>query len=129
MCPGYITHQFYRINENIDPREYLSHLRHFVNDEYPPTAILLQYIPNMKELKWTEYEERRRQNFAGGLNAIYDALVFFDDLYPRDMMVVDGNLERVIWLDFDRAQTFNGHLSGRQKELIAFDKEPRGRDG
>ncbi|QSS65434.1 hypothetical protein I7I51_06277 [Histoplasma capsulatum] len=57
-------------------------------------AILLQYIPNMKELKWTEYEERRRQNFAGGLNAIYDALVFFDDLYPRDMMVVDGNLER-----------------------------------
>lgn len=83
----------------------------------------------MKKLKSTEYDERRMQNFVGGLNAIHDALVFHDDLHPRDMMVVDGNPERVIWLDFDRARTFNGHLSERQKELIAFDKEPRGRDG
>ncbi|KAG5300740.1 hypothetical protein I7I48_00534 [Histoplasma ohiense] len=107
----------------LSPENVCPTLRHFVNDEYPPTAILLQYIPNMKELKWTEYDERRIQNFVGGLNAIHYALVFHDDLHPRDMMVVDGNPEMIIWLDFDRARTFNGHLSERQKELIAFDKE------
>lgn len=38
-------------------------------------------------------------------------------------MIVEGDPERAIWIDFDRAQTFSGELIERQKKWIAFEKE------
>ena len=77
----------------------------------------------MKELNWTNYNEERMQNFVDGLNAIHDALVYHDDVHPRNMMIVEGDPERAIWIDFDRAQTFNAEPTERQKEWITFEKE------
>lgn len=86
-----ITPRFYGTTKNIDPTRCLPHLEAFVKDEYPPTAILLEYIPNMTELNWTNYNGKRMQNFVDGLNAIHDALVYHDDVHPRNMMVVEGD--------------------------------------
>ncbi|OAX78608.1 hypothetical protein ACJ72_07083 [Emergomyces africanus] len=123
VCARGITPQFYGTIENIDPTRCLPHLKAFVKDEYPPTAILLEYVPNMKELNWTNYNEKRMQKFVDGLNTIHDALVYHDDVHPRNMMIVEGDPERAIWIDFDRAQTFDTELTERQKEWIAFEKE------
>ncbi|OJD27502.1 hypothetical protein ACJ73_01115 [Blastomyces percursus] len=86
VCARGITPQFYGTIENIDPTRCLPHLKSFVKDEYPPTAILLEYIPNMKELKWTNYDESRMQNFVDGLNEIHDALVYHDDVPARTIL-------------------------------------------
>ncbi|EEP79938.1 predicted protein [Uncinocarpus reesii 1704] len=123
VCARGITPRFYGTVENIDPTQSLPHLQSFVNDEHPPTAILLEYIPNMKELKWTNYNASRMQNFIDGLNAIHGALVYHDDVHPRNMMIVEEDPERAIWIDFDRAQTFNGKLTERQKRWITVEKE------
>ncbi|OAX82016.1 hypothetical protein ACJ72_03641 [Emergomyces africanus] len=93
ICASGITPQFYGAIENIDPELGLPHLQAFVKDEYPPTVILLEYLPKMKELDWTNYNERRMQDFVDGLNTIHDAL------------------------------TFNGEPTERQKEWIVFEKE------
>jgi hypothetical protein len=123
VCARGVTPRFYGTIENIDPTSCLPHLKAFIKDEYPPTAILLEYIPNMKELRWSNYNEKRMQNFVDGLNAIDSALVQHGDVYPRNMMIIEGDPERAIWLDFDRAQTFNGELiTERQKGWIAFEK-------
>ncbi|OJD12573.1 hypothetical protein AJ78_06851 [Emergomyces pasteurianus Ep9510] len=61
-------------------------------------------------------------DFIDGMNAIHEALVEHGDVYPRNMMIVEGDPERAIWIDFDRAQRFNRELSGRQKEWIGFEK-------
>ncbi|EEQ85585.1 uncharacterized protein BDCG_08854 [Blastomyces dermatitidis ER-3] len=123
VCAQGITPRFHGTIEDIDPRQCLPHLKAFLKDEYRPTAILLEYIPNMKELDWTEYNRRRMRNFVNGLDAIHNALVFHNDVHPRNMMVVEGDPGRAIWIDFDRAQTFNGELTERQKELIASENE------
>lgn len=122
VCARGITPQFYGTIENIDPTLCNPHLKAFVKDKYPPTAILLEYIPNMKELDWSNYSEKRMENFIDGMNAIHEALVEHGDIYPRNMMIVEGDPERAIWIDFDRAQTFNRELSDRQKEWIGFEK-------
>ncbi|KGY15353.1 hypothetical protein PABG_11654 [Paracoccidioides brasiliensis Pb03] len=76
----------------------------------------------MKELNWASYNERKMQNFVNGLNTIHDTLVYDNDVHPRNTMTVEGDPERAIWRDFDRAQTFNGELTERQKEWIVFEK-------
>jgi hypothetical protein len=45
-----ITPQFYGTMENINPKLCLPHLKDFITDEFLPTAIFLEYIPNMREL-------------------------------------------------------------------------------
>ncbi|PWY67607.1 hypothetical protein BO94DRAFT_561108 [Aspergillus sclerotioniger CBS 115572] len=44
------------------------------------------------------------------LKEIHRALVLHDDPKPRNMMVVKDDPERVVWLDFDRAETFDEDL-------------------
>ena len=94
----------------------------FLEDEYPPTAILLEYIPNLQKLHWTKYTEKRMQNFIDGINEIHKALILHDDVHPRNMMVVEGDPERAIWIDFDRSQTFHGELTERQIKSIEFER-------
>lgn len=54
-----------------------------------------------------------------GIQEIHKALVFHLDTAPRNMMNFKNDPERVIWLDFDRAQTFHeGSLTKRWKHFI-----------
>lgn len=67
------------------------------------------------------------ENFTRGINKIHKirkALVWHSDIHPRNMMIVEDDPERAIWIDFDRAQTFdmNG-LTERQEKWIAFESE------
>jgi hypothetical protein len=38
---------------------------------------------------------------------LYSSIDKTGDVYPRDMMIIDGDPERVGWIDFDKAQTFS----------------------
>lgn len=49
--------------------------------------------------------------------------VLHSDIHPRNMMILEDDPERAIWIDFDRAQTFNTDLTERQGGWIAFEKE------
>lgn len=61
-------------------------------------------------------------NFVNGLNEIHDALVQHSDINPRNMMVIEGDPERAIWIDFDRAQTLDEELTERQKGWLVKEK-------
>ncbi|EAS34354.3 uncharacterized protein CIMG_05378 [Coccidioides immitis RS] len=93
------------------------HLPHpkikFVKDEDSPTAILSDYILNIKELNWINYYEKRMQNFVDDLNTIYKALVQHSSVHSRNMMIVEEDLKRATWIDFNRAQTFSQELTER----------------
>lgn len=68
------------------------------------------------------YTEKRMQNFISGIREIHKALVLHADMSPRNMMVVENDPERAVWLDFDRAQTYHaGALSKRQKFFIEME--------
>ncbi|KAE8143742.1 hypothetical protein BDV38DRAFT_266895 [Aspergillus pseudotamarii] len=80
----------------------------------PTRAILLEYVSNMQKIDITTYTEDRAATLIQTLRKIHEARVHHGDPYPRNMMV---QLEtgRVLWIDFDRSQTFpTGPIADRQ---------------
>ena len=123
LCARGIVPQFYGATDELDPTLYRPHLDMFLGDEHPPAAILLEYIPNMQQLHWTNYTKDRTDNFVDCLARMHQALVTHLDVHPRNMMIVENDPKRAIWLDFDRAETFDGNsLTDKDKYWIDFER-------
>jgi serine/threonine protein kinase len=91
----------------------------FLDDKYPPSAIFLEYIPNMQMIYPEHYTKKRAEALVRGIQEIHKALILHSDAKPRNMMIVGDDPERVVWLDFDRAQTYNpDSITERQRNLI-----------
>jgi len=61
----------------------------------------------MQALNLTNYSKERMENFIHSMERIHTALVNHANSYPRNMMVVQSDPERAIWIDFHRVQTFH----------------------
>ncbi|XRM43058.1 hypothetical protein ABZX51_006260 [Aspergillus tubingensis] len=97
----------------------------FLDDKLPPNAILIEYIPNMQMIGLANYSEQRMTKFRQILDDIHEANVLHGDPMPRNMMVSgSGDEERVLWVDFDSAQTFPEDGShSRQKDWVEMEDE------
>ncbi|KAE8320914.1 hypothetical protein BDV39DRAFT_212971 [Aspergillus sergii] len=114
LCEQGTIPDFYGVIEKIDPNQCRPHLNGFLEDELLPCAILLEYVPNMHEIHLTTYTEDRAATLLQILREIHKAWVYHGDPYPRNMMV-QPETGRVLWIDFDRAQTFpTGPITDRQ---------------
>ncbi|KAJ5503892.1 hypothetical protein N7463_006766 [Penicillium fimorum] len=119
-----IVPRVYGAIKNLDPKLHEPHLDMFSKDEYPPKAIFLEYIPDMKMMRWSRFTKKRIENFRKGLQEIHQASVLRGDVHPRNMIVVEGDPEWAIWIDFDRVQLFNSpDLNKRQKRWIQNEKD------
>ncbi|GLA28135.1 hypothetical protein AnigIFM63326_005703 [Aspergillus niger] len=106
FCNRGVIPDFYGTIRNIQPALWPG-LSMFLGDKLPPNAILIEYIPNMQAIGLSKYSERRMAKFRRILDDIHEANVLHGDPMPRNMMVsVSGDEERVLWVDFDSAQTF-----------------------
>jgi hypothetical protein len=125
ICQRGITPKFYGTIEKLDPTQCLPQLKAFVDDGGPASAIFLEYIPGICPIHWTNYNAKRMQNFARGLEDIHKAMVLHADLNPRNMMAVDGDPERALWIDFDRADTYeyDTELTEHQKEWMGIERD------
>ena len=117
---GYIPH-FFGIIRQIRPKSWQPHLDMFIGDKLLPNAILIEYIPHMQMINLSTFTPSRMSKLVDILEKIHAAGVLHNDPYPRNMMVVPGNPDRVLWIDFDRAQTFSKALTERQQGW--FDEE------
>ena len=110
----------YGFLENIDVRHFQPHLEMYLLEKLAPSAIFTEYIPHMRKIIPQLYTERRMQKFISGLREIHQALVLHRDVKPKNMMVVDTDPERVVWLNFDWAQTLhadNPHDQARDRYI------------
>lgn len=92
--------------ERLDPIHSSPHLDSFLHDEQYPSAILLEYLPNVQQLNCENYSEERMKKALAGINEIHSAYVEHNDPYPKNILIVQGSLERVVWIDFDVAITY-----------------------
>ncbi|ODH20941.1 hypothetical protein ACO22_05765 [Paracoccidioides brasiliensis] len=99
------------------------HLKMFLHDKYLPSAIFLEYIPNLEMIQLHNYTQKRMDNFLRGIQEIHGAGVRHRDPKHRNMMVVNGDSERVVWIDFDRAETYNLPVTDEQKRLLDEEEE------
>ncbi|GES57108.1 hypothetical protein ATEIFO6365_0001039500 [Aspergillus terreus] len=90
-----------------DPRLCQPHLNPFVDDEYLPSAIFLEYIPGIEMMTINNCTEPRFNSMIMGIKEIHKALVRHRDPKPRNIMVLNDQPERVVWIDFDRAETYD----------------------
>lgn len=71
-----------------------------------------------------KFTEERMNNLVTGILEINRVPVRHRDLKPRNMMVVTDDLSRVVWIDFDRAETYNdGEMTEKQKALLAEEED------
>lgn len=109
--------------EKFNPQPCQSYLEMFLHDEYLPSAIFLEYIPNLEMIHLHNYTQKRMENFLKGIQGIHGAGVLHSDPKPRNMMVVKDDSERVVWIDFDRAETYNIPVTDEQKRLLDEEEE------
>lgn len=107
-----------------DPSLCQPHLKRFLDDEYPPSAIFLEYIAGLEMVTLDNYTLQRLENAVAGIREIHKALVRHKDPKPRNIMVVKDSPNRIIWLDFDRAETYDeDSITSRQLELIEQEEQ------
>lgn len=97
-------------------------LHMFLGDKLPPNAVLIKYIPNMQLIDLSNFLLQYLREFGHVLKEIHRAGVLHGDPKPRNMMI-SGDQGRVLWIDFDSAQTFSGSLSTRQRTWIEEENE------
>lgn len=80
----------------------------------------------MEMINLHNYMEVRMNNLLLGIREIHKAGVEHNDIRPRNMLIVkdDPNPDRVVWIDFNRANTYDeDHMTDKQKVLIAEEEE------
>lgn len=119
LCDRGIVPQFYGTMEYLNPDLYIPYLDLFRNDPSFPDAILIEYISGGEQLSRTNYTSQRMNKFMEYLEEIHDALILHGDIYPRNMWIFPDSVHKVMWLDFNRAQTYKGdELSKDQREYL-----------
>lgn len=119
LCDQGIVPRFLGSMRKFDQSLCQPYLEMFLDDEYPPSAIFLEYIPNMEMITLNNYTQQRMDNLIAGIREIHKALVLHGDLKPRNMMVMKDDPERVIWIDFDRAVTYEeASITDSEKSLL-----------
>ncbi|EAS27714.3 uncharacterized protein CIMG_10319 [Coccidioides immitis RS] len=94
ICEQGIIPRFFGTMDKFDPGPCQPYLHAFANDEYPPSAIFLEYIPNLEMLDLNNYTQARMNKFLEGIREIHKALVEHGDPKPRNMLIVKGDRER-----------------------------------
>ena len=119
LCDSGIIPDFYGSIKAIDPKLCQPYLDIFLDDKNPPNALLLEYIPSMEMILPQHYTPQRAKNLVYGIRQIHKAAVLHCDVKPRNIMVIKGDPQRIVWLDFDRAQTYDKlKMSRRQMQSI-----------
>jgi tRNA A-37 threonylcarbamoyl transferase component Bud32 len=95
----------------------------FRDDLWPPNAVLIEYVADMHQIDLSTFSKSRLVSLRAILGEIHDAKVCHGDVYPRNMMVASGEPDRVLWIDFDSAQTLpeNEPLTPMQQKWVTVE--------
>jgi tRNA A-37 threonylcarbamoyl transferase component Bud32 len=105
--------------EKFDSRQCQPFLNTFVDDKYPPSAIFLEYIPNLEMINLHNCTQKRLDSLVRHIQEIHKASIRHRDPKPRNMMIIKDDPGRVVWIDFDRAETYDKEqLTKRQNDLL-----------
>jgi hypothetical protein len=71
------------------------------------------------------YSKERMVKAVDGIRKIHSALVEHNDPYPKNILIVPGDAERVIWIDFDVAITYpdSTYIGERERGWIEMETQ------
>ncbi|KAL1952988.1 hypothetical protein VTO42DRAFT_3784 [Malbranchea cinnamomea] len=119
---GYVP-QFYGYTLSLNPATLAPYLDAFQRDASLPSAILMEYLPNPSLINCVTYRKERMAQAVNGIQQIHSALVEHNDPYPKNILIVPGDPERVVWIDFDVAITYPNisYIGERERGWFEFE--------
>ncbi|PLB49076.1 hypothetical protein P170DRAFT_408052 [Aspergillus steynii IBT 23096] len=116
-----VVPDFYGTITQIQPTLWPS-LHMFLQDKLAPNAVLIEYIPDAQQIDLSNFSKDYLVQLRDSLYSIHQAGVLHGDPKPRNM-IISRKQNRVLWIDFDSAQTFSGNLSPRQNVWFKEENE------
>ncbi|KAJ6180961.1 hypothetical protein N7519_011422 [Penicillium mononematosum] len=125
LCDAGVVPNFYGFMLAIHPGDCAPHLDAFRHDKGLPRAILIEYLPKPLVMNCVTYTKERMQKAVNGIRQIHVALVEHNDPYPKNILIVPGDLERVIWIDFVVAIVYpnDAYIGKKERNRIEFETE------
>ncbi|PYI09833.1 hypothetical protein BO78DRAFT_362358 [Aspergillus sclerotiicarbonarius CBS 121057] len=123
VCRKGVVPRYIGYIDQIDPALYRPHLDHFANDINKPRGILLEFLPNTERLNCVNYSDNRFQVAMQGLKEIHQAKVLHNDPYPRNILIVHGDPERIVWVDFDVSMSYSDSQLQDGRVQMWFEEE------
>lgn len=115
--------RFYGFLLSVNPSSFAPHLDAFQRDCGLPSAILIEYLPDPLNMDCVNYSEERMNKAIIGIQQIHTALVEHNDPYPRNILIIRGDRERVVWIDFDVAISYSNNKYIGDRERAWFNEE------
>ncbi|CAI7642567.1 unnamed protein product [Penicillium bialowiezense] len=106
VCARGFVPKFYGYINRIDPGIFYPAFRHFSHDALPPQGILMEYFADAESLNCVNYSDTLYPQAIEGMKEVHRAGVLHKDIYPRNLLLVRGDPDRLVWIDFDIATTF-----------------------
>ena len=117
--------RFYGYVLCLNPAAFAPHLDTFWRDFGLPSAILIEYLPNPLLMNCVTYTPERMAKAVDGIRQVHRALIEHNDPYPKNIVIISADTERVIWIDFDVAITYpnDSYIGERERDWIEFETE------
>ncbi|PWY71804.1 hypothetical protein BO94DRAFT_560255 [Aspergillus sclerotioniger CBS 115572] len=109
--------------DQLDPALYQPHLDRFANDINKPGAILLEFLPKTESLNCVNYSNDCFKVAMQGLKEVHQAKVLHNDPYPKNILIVHGDPERIVWVDFDVSMSYSDSQLQDSRVRIWFEDE------
>ncbi|PGH30701.1 hypothetical protein GX50_06514 [[Emmonsia] crescens] len=125
ICDSGVVPNFYGFMLAIDPADCIPHLDAFRYEAGLPSAILIEYLPKPLVMNCVTYTAERIKKAVIGIQQIHSALIEHNDPYPKNILIVPGDRERVIWVDFDVAIVYpnDTYIETKGRDRIEFETE------
>lgn len=123
VCDGGYVPQFYGYALRLNPTAFAPYMDTFLEDAGLPSAILLEYLPNPLPMNCVTYTEEIMAKAVDGIRQVHLALIEHNDPYPKNIAIVPGEPEGVMWIDFDVAITYpdGTYIGDRERGWIEFE--------
>lgn len=105
-CARGFVPKFHGYIDRMDTAAFHPAFQHFAQEKLQPRAILLEYLPGAESLSCVNYSDELYPQAIEGMKEIHSAGVHHRDIYPKNLLLVHGNPDRLVWIDFDVATTF-----------------------
>ncbi|KAK2741441.1 hypothetical protein FQN55_008357 [Onygenales sp. PD_40] len=125
ICDSGTVPNFYGFVLAINPAHCAPHLDAFQHDTDFPCAVLIEYLPTPLVLNCVTYTAEHMQKAVIGIQQIHLALIEHNDPYPKNILIVPGDQERVVWVDFDVAIVYPNDtcIGEKGRHRIEFETE------
>lgn len=125
VCDAGYVPQFYGYALSLDSDAYTPHLGVFKKDVGLPSAVLIEYLPKPLMMDCVTYTPERMDRAIEGIKRVHEALVGHNDPYPKNIVIVPGSPERVMWIDFDVAITYpdSSYVGERERVWIELERQ------